>query len=184
MKLDEVFPTSFIEKLNQLNSGNASISGDDEVGSFVDVEAILHELGFEIKKEPGFKVSGHICGRTITLDQSENSRRQRFSMAHELGHALQNSKEADRRDDSDNYSRAERQDEVFANAFAAQFLMPKAMVNRDIQDYIKAHNFNSSRLSDSQVNDIVKSVANTLKVSEQAMKYRIRRLRIFVPVEE
>lgn len=124
MRLNEIFSDDFIAKLNGLNDG-ANLNPEESVDGFIDVEKILKELKFKIRFEDSMSGSGRIDGKSIYIDESEGKPRQRFSMAHELGHAMQNNRSANRKDDSDDYDAEERKNEVFANTFAAQFLMPK-----------------------------------------------------------
>lgn len=182
MKLNEIFSSDFIERLNNLNV-DGQISPDEVVKGFIDVKKILDELGFTVQIKPRMHGSGKIENRTIYIDGSENPQRQRFSMAHELGHAVQNVRYANRNDDSDDYSTADRQDEVFANAFAAQFLMPKVLVKQGISRVIVDKEFDKNHLNANQVEQIISLVAKQLKVSVMAMKYRIDNLGIFVPAE-
>jgi len=154
------------------------------VKDYIDIEHILEELKFNVKFNKQMDGSGKISGNTILIDSSENKERQRFSMAHELGHAMQNVRHANRNDDSNDYSVADRKDEVFANTFAAQFLMPKSMVVLEVNTSIKENNYDQRRLTDQNVKSIISDVARKLKVSTMAMKYRMDNLGIFVPVED
>lgn len=182
MKLKDIFSTDFIKRLNQLN-GNGQVSPDEEVSGFIDVKQILEKLGFTVHIEQQMNGSGRIEKTNIYIDGSENPQRQRFSMAHELGHAMQNVRHANRKDNSNDYDAVDRPDEIFANAFAAQFLMPKVLVNQGVKQIIDEKKFNQARLESDEVDLIIRLVAKQLKVSTMAMKYRIDNLGIFVPAE-
>lgn len=183
MKLKEIFSKEFIDKLNRINDG-ASLDPDLEVDGFIDVKDILKDLNFEVKFEDNMVGSGKINGSCITIDGSENNARQRFSMAHELGHAVQNDRNANRNDDSEDYSAEDRRKEVFANTFAAQFLMPKVLVKEAINQSITKNKFDRLKLTPDNVDTIVSEVSVKLRVSEIAMKYRIENLNIFIPAKE
>jgi len=183
MKLNEIYSTEFIEKLNRINDG-AHLDPDLEVDGFIDIENILKSLNFEIKFDSNMTGSGKINGNQIIIDSSENHARQRFSMAHELGHAVQNDRNANRNDDSEDYSSEERRKEVFANTFAAQFLMPKILVKDAVNESISNNEFNRLRLTQDNIEVIISDVSIKLGVSEVAMKYRIENLNIFVPSKE
>ena len=182
MVLSDVFSDEFIARLNNLNE-DGHVSPNEEVKGFIDVEKILGELGFQVHIEQLMYGSGKIENTKIYIDGSENKRRQRFSMAHELGHAVQNVRYANRQDDPNDYDAFDRQDEVFANAFASQFLMPKLLVKQEIHQVIEASGLDSHHLNLDQVSQIIKKVAKKLKVSEMALKYRTDNLGIFVPAE-
>lgn len=183
MKLKEVFSIEFIDKLNRINDG-ANLDPDLEVNGFIDIKDILKALNFEVEFEDNMVGSGKINGNRIIIDGSENSARQRFSMAHELGHAVQNDRNANRNDDSEDYSSEERRKEVFANTFAAQFLMPKVLVKEAINESITQNDFDRLKLTPSNIDTIVSEVSVKLGVSKIAMKYRIENLNIFIPAKE
>jgi len=184
MKLNEIFSNDFISRLNSLNK-DGHVNPNEEVEGPVDVEKYLKELNFQVHIERQMNGSGKISNNDIFIDGSENKQRQRFSMAHELGHAMQNVRYANRNDNSNDYSSEDRQDEdeVFANAFAAQFLMPKVLVSQGISKAISDQHLDSGHLQMSEVTAIIKTVASQLDVSTMAMKYRIDNLGIFVPAE-
>lgn len=182
MVLSDVFSDEFIARLNNLNE-DGHVSPNEEVKGFIDVEKILGELGFQVHIEQLMYGSGKIENTKIYIDGSENKRRQRFSMAHELGHAVQNVRYANRQDDPNDYDAFDRQDEVFANAFASQFLMPKGLVKQEIRQAIDEKGLDSRHLESGDVEKIIRSVAQRLKVSKMALKYRTDNLGIFVPAE-
>ncbi|ARN89320.1 ImmA/IrrE family metallo-endopeptidase [Levilactobacillus brevis] len=180
MKLNDVFSTEFLNKLNALNP-QADLNFNEEINGFIDVKKILEELNFDIIFDNQMIGSGRIDQNRIYIDSSEGEPRRRFSMAHELGHAVQNNRHANRNDDSSDYSAEDKKDEVFANTFAAQFLMPKKLVVEGVQTVIADKGFNAKCLQDGDVSTIIEEVAKKLKVSKIAMKYRIDNLGIFIP---
>lgn len=94
----------------------------------------------------------------ITVNENHHENRQRFTIAHELGHyALNHGSKEDvlyRDGNSD-------PDEVEANAFAAEILMPSAIIKHLIFE---------------QNITTVQELAYKLWVSEQAMLYRLKNL--------
>lgn len=185
MKYSEIYASNFIDKLNELNKEAAGIDADEEISQgYIDIQKMIEELGFELRFDSNFVGSGQIRGTKITIDSSESEERQRFSMAHELGHAFQNVRIAQRNDDNSNYSQSEHRDEVFANTFAAQLLMPKVLVRKIVDDIIHSHNINNASITPTEYQQIVTSAAKKMWVSTQAMRYRIKNLNIFVPVGE
>ncbi len=97
----------------------------------------------------------------ISWNISDSELRQRFTIAHELGHFVLEHGE-NFRDPAHNFSLDNYQiPEVEANRFAAELLMP-----RDALDYY-VHEKNM---------DDIALLAKTFMVSEQAMLYRLRNL--------
>lgn len=101
----------------------------------------------------------------ITVSPQNNYLRKRFTIAHELGHILQKHLESCDRmyradDASSFYSTMNDPQEVAANRFAAELLMPKAAVEHF------ALNTDQS----------VEQIASSFQVSTVAMKYRLRNL--------
>jgi Zn-dependent peptidase ImmA (M78 family) len=100
---------------------------------------------------------------TIMINQGDPENRKRFTCAHELGHWVRRSKEADEYTTVDLRSglstTGDDPEEVFANEFAACLLMP--------EDTVRA-------LHAGDHNDI--EMAIELKVSREAMQFRLKNL--------
>lgn len=184
MKYSEVYPQDFIKKLNEINNVSG-INGDQNIpDGYIDVEDMLNKLGFTVVKQDLQAGSGNIDENIITIDATENENRQRFTMAHELGHAFRHERNAKRNDTSDGYSSKQRQSEVFANAFAAQLLMPKLLVKQQVAMVIDELGINTEKIPADEYDQIVTKTAEKMMVSKQAMSYRIQNLKIFVPTGE
>ena len=112
-------------------------------------------------KEPGRDAA-------VLLALGESKRRQRFTCAHEIGHFMLRRADADETPysfvDKRNGLSAEdtNPDERWANAFAAELLMPEAIV----RDWSKSHD------------DL--AMAERFGVSSEAMNARLRSLRLAV----
>jgi Zn-dependent peptidase ImmA (M78 family) len=148
----------------------------------VPVNKIAESRGLSIKPyDLGADVSGVLViegGRgTIGINPSESTVRQRFTIAHELGH-FELHKDGDElfidkgfkvlfRDQ--NSSKGEIRKEQEANAFAASLLMPEKFIRAEIEK-------NSFDLTDE---DSMKKLARTFNVSVPAMTYRISNLGLF-----
>ncbi|MBL5920579.1 ImmA/IrrE family metallo-endopeptidase [Lelliottia amnigena] len=136
----------------------------------VDPAKIASEMGLDvfITDLPG-KVSGALIKQkgqdpAIFLNGDDNKVRQRFSCGHELGHYI-----ARQADQSEEYeyidlrgevaSNGTDPDEIFANRFSAELLMPvdevKKLYDQGHPSYIMAHYFG---------------------VSDDAMKFRLKNL--------
>ncbi|WP_145129954.1 ImmA/IrrE family metallo-endopeptidase [Pseudomonas sp. URMO17WK12:I11] len=134
----------------------------------VDAKAIAQKMGIEVRPaEPGSRESGHYVYRDgaplITYNPSETTVRQRFTIAHEIGHHVNGDIDAPR--DTDRQMSASVRDprEVAANRFAAALLMPAALVKHMIFE--------------EKVTDL-KRLANAFGVSTAAMEYRLRNIGI------
>jgi Zn-dependent peptidase ImmA (M78 family) len=151
----------------------------------VPVERVVKSLGIEIKLDKvdddlsGFLVRERKGQRrsVIGANKSHHPHRQRFTIAHELGHFLLHEGEAVHLDE---YRRAftinlrdaqsakgEDNDEREANLFAAEFLMPAKFLINDLRGR------NLDLLGDSEF--LVK-LAKKYKVSVQALTFRLANL--------
>ncbi|HLU84827.1 MAG TPA: ImmA/IrrE family metallo-endopeptidase, partial [Vicingaceae bacterium] len=115
----------------------------------------------------------------IGYNKSENEVRQRFTIAHEIGHyflhrleheIFYDKKDASKLYRNHNSSTGEDQMEREANAFAAALLMPKNRLKLEIEKM----QFDLG----SDKDQILEKLAATFKVSNQAMMYRILNLRL------
>jgi Zn-dependent peptidase ImmA (M78 family) len=152
----------------------------------VPVEIIAKEMGATLVFEPftsdGDDISGILYrkdNRTIIgINSAHSETRRRFSIAHELGHLTLHSKElfvdkVVRIDFRDRISSlAIKPEEIAANAFAAELLMPQAFIVDEIARRL------SKRSTLPTKEKLIKDLANTFKVSPQAMEYRLNNLGI------
>lgn len=160
-------------------------------------ESILHEQGFYhagfdifklvktlnielIKKEFDNDISGLLAiGNNkviISYNQIEDPKRSRFTVAHELGHFFLHSNDQPffvnklpkvmyRNNAS---STGEVLKEREANAFAAAILMPMELISKEIDNC----HFEGEA--------VIKNLAKTFKVSEQAMTFRLSNLGYYI----
>jgi len=83
------------------------------------VHKIARDLGFEVRQGTNLgRLSARLAAKVIELNPDEPAVRQRFSVAHELGHHFLGSRHGDG-------EIAERE----ANAFAGELLVPGPMLN-------------------------------------------------------
>jgi Zn-dependent peptidase ImmA (M78 family) len=100
----------------------------------------------------------------ILVNRADTWGRQRFSLAHEFKHLLDWPKAADLY--RDGYRSAHFQGERAADAFAASFLMPKALLKRA---------FYNEGIRDEY------ALARRFQVSVAAMRFRLDELQLFEP---
>lgn len=158
----------------------------------VDVFAVARALGVHVHVEQlDAPISGMLIvqqqERHILINDSQGANRQRFSMAHELGHLVLHDTSAERlfvdagvrlyqrvgQPSSAQYLNPESlttpEEEREANYFAAALLMPEPTV--------RAQAFLQHALDE----DVVQEMADYFAVSVQAMAIRLQRLNILEP---
>lgn len=141
----------------------------------VDVQAVAEACGAAIRFERfNNEVSGLLLRDAATniigVEKRQSPTRQRFTIAHELGHLLLHDGEELRVDRqfrmnlrSPASSTAEDVEEIEANAFAASLLMPLPFLKRDFEEL----------WIDIDDEEQVKELAGRYEVSPQAMTIRL-----------
>ena len=146
----------------------------------VDVHAIARALDISVHYERmDSDISGLVVFQNqsakVAINQFHHRNRQRFTLAHEIGHIQLHAKGKDRvfvdkrffRNDQS--SKGELREEIEANAFAASLLMPKHLIDEHLN-------------ADEGITDTeVFRMATKFEVSEQAMTLRLVRLRHIQP---
>ena len=146
-----------------------------------DIFKLVKTLNIElIKKEFENDISGLLAISNnkviISFNQKEDPKRNRFTVAHELGHFFLHSnnqpffvnKMPKIMYRNNNSSTGEDLKEREANAFAASILMPKELISEEIQKCT------------SSGEATIKQLAKTFKVSEQAMTFRLSNLGYYI----
>jgi Zn-dependent peptidase ImmA (M78 family) len=148
----------------------------------IPIHTIIESRGISMKAyDLGEDVSGVLVIESgkgvIGYNPSESMVRQRFTIAHELGHFELHKNEDELFVDKNfkvlfrdqNSSKGEIKKEQEANAFAAAILMPEHLIRQEIEK-------NSFDLTDE---DSMKKLAKTFHVSLPAMTFRISNLGLF-----
>ncbi len=148
----------------------------------VPVQQIARDLNIEVRFSPTREdVSGALVVKGgaafIAVNDAHHENRQRFTIAHEIGHFyLHDPKEGAHFDEdfrvygrNGKSSTATDPKEVEANQFAAELLMPQKFLLADF----------SGMKGDRE--EIVVRLAKKYKVSPQAMEYRLANLGLLVP---
>ena len=156
----------------------------------VDVEHIALELGIEVKCEPFEEdLSGVLVKQDGLTVIGVNSRhaitRQRFTIAHEIGHfvlkhegelfvdkTLRNQTAVVWRDGKSSLGTFAC--EVQANQFAAELLMPRDVLIAEVEKRLE-------RRGKSELDQLIRELASSFKVSRQAMEYRLTNLGSLIP---
>lgn len=149
----------------------------------VDIEKVARELGAELKKQlfdedlSGFSISKDEH-KFIGVNVSESDNRQRFTIAHEIGHLLLHAKKRVSYDQGvmmlrDSHSKDGTDlHEIEANTFAAELLMPETALRGDLTQLKGVDLMSSGR----QSRRAIHWLANRYGVSEQAMTIRLTTL--------
>lgn len=137
----------------------------------VPIEEVARRENILLKRTGSNDFSGVLLRKSgvsfIALNSKESSVRQRFTLAHELGHYfLHPSKNTfiEFRDNKKNIVRGAK--EVEANKFAAALLMPRKLIQQDIAS------FAATEISSEHITFLAKRY----QVSEEAMTYRLMNL--------
>jgi Zn-dependent peptidase ImmA (M78 family) len=142
----------------------------------VPVEDIAAHFKLRIGRKPSKDFSGFVLRKDgaglIGINSDESPRRQRFTIAHELGHFfLHPSKEAfvDYRQNAKKHPRTLKERE--ADLFAASLLMPRMELSKDFAKIAKDAFFDQE-----QIEGTITFLAHRYEVSEEAMHIRLMTL--------
>ena len=150
----------------------------------VNVEFLAKKRGILINYEPfNEDLSGVLVKEkektVIGVNSSHSKTRQRFTIAHELGHfelghhgELFVDKTVMKRDGRS--SQAIDFQEIEANSFAAEVLMPSDLVMKTVKKLLEGNTHYSAE-------GLISDLADEFEVSAQAMEYRLTNLGIYMP---
>lgn len=137
----------------------------------VPIEQIVESLGIKIKRAPSEDFSGLLLrkdGKALMgINDSEPHVRQRFTIAHELGHFyLHPAKDAfvDYRHTQGGGVRSSKERQ--ANIFAAAFLIPRITLIAEVNKRVSAGIFDAE----------IEELAKKYDVSKESMNYRLLNL--------
>lgn len=152
----------------------------------VPVDSLAKTLEIDVRYSPGKEdVSGALIrnGKSVVIavNSAQHENRQRFTIAHEIGHFLlhKGTKVHFDEDFRVNYrnalsSEATNSDEIEANTFAAELLMPETFLRKDLLKI---------QPDDDTIGTAIQSLAVRYKVSPRAMELRLVNLGFISPVE-
>lgn len=154
------------------------LTNADEIEPPIDVHKIAQSNGASIRYERfDPDVSGVLVrdkgGNVIGVQKSQSKARQRFTIAHELGHLLLHDGKVVHVDRAfrvnwrrDQEAEPHDVEEIEANAFAANLLMPGEMIEKVL----------GSRSLDLEDATEIERLARVFEVSTQAMNFRMIQL--------
>lgn len=155
----------------------------------VNILKVAHALGARVAFEPfGEELSGMLVRKDDQVIIGVNSRhpqtRQRFTIAHELGHwqlghegelfldkTLRSRSVSIKKRDPRAAQGTDR-DEIQANAFAAAILMPESLLIAAVEKRLRGGD---------EVDRLVGELASEFEVSVQAMEHRLTNLGMLIP---
>ena len=176
---EDFFEEKFIEKFGEYANEIREIELDIQ-NPAIDLNKICNILKINLVEDINISESGEYNSetRTIKFNSFEPLVRQRFTIAHELGHAVLKHEGISKR--AGKYiDYIEKSKEILANKFASNLLMPRKLVVEILMNKVVEEGWTSSALSDNQVEELTIDVAKKLKVSASAMQYSIQNNNIF-----
>jgi Zn-dependent peptidase ImmA (M78 family) len=144
----------------------------------IDVHRIARNLGIEVVERPELVVKGEAAsgfllrtrGRTIcVLNGDDHPNRKRFTVAHEIGHYLLHpfrETYIDWNFRNNKSSKGTDRQEIEANGFAAELLMPEELIRAAVP----------SHLSVIEDDEQLRELARRFRVSPQAMTHHLTNL--------
>ncbi|REH91765.1 hypothetical protein DOS68_02500 [Staphylococcus felis] len=174
----------FSQEIIELISDKSPIILDMSISKdkfYIDVEKIANQLGLKISYvdcEP--EESGSIVDNAICVNEKHHKNRQRFTIAHEIGHYLLNHEGKNHRtNDISKYTNNQLVEERKANDIAAQILMPKVQMEAIYIKFLEINDLdNQDKLTLEQKDRLFDYIADKMFVSKSAASYRLLNLGI------
>lgn len=185
MKYGDIYNPKFLDKFGNYKTkiSNILLGMKQEI----DVQAVANacniSVKFDIVDHSGWSINNNNTNREIIVNQFEPEYRQRFTIAHEIGHIILGHKGISyRSDDLTKYKDTiARMNEVAANNFAAELIMPEKLVREVLKDSIEELGYSIDQdFDEHDIEELIGSSAKKINVSKQAFDYRIRNLQVFV----
>lgn len=194
MIYNEIFTDEFLNKFGKYKNEISKLTLEEDMFK-IDVKAIAEICRISIKynlvKPLGFSLQKDIntgdIKNEISVNQFESEYRQRYTIAHELGHILLGHNDVSYifSDMSKYKNTIDRMNEVTANKFAAELIMPEKLVKKVILHSIKELNYSiDQKFNESDINQLLDISANKMGVPIQVFEYRIKSLDVFIEKAE
>lgn len=185
MNYSDVYDSNFLDKFGAYKSRVSSIALDSKYE--IDVLAIAGTCDISVEytssEHSGWSINQDSLERKIVINKFEPEYRQRFTIAHEIGHIILNHQgKSYRTNKSEEYSDTiARMNEIAANNFAAQMIMPEKLVKQSLRDSIDELGYSIEQdFSEREITKIISFSASLLNVSTQALSYRVDNLGLFI----
>ncbi|WP_436950175.1 ImmA/IrrE family metallo-endopeptidase [Staphylococcus xylosus] len=175
MPYRKLFSEAVLKRIGEnLNDNIHSISSNN---FFINIDEIIKAFGLSIKEDKlSDEISGQLKDTTIIVNRNHSENRKRFTKAHEFAHYIlkhngsnyRTLSEKEYKNPNDYYN------EIEANAFAADILMPAIQIETLYEKFLDINNLDqSTNLTSQQKQKLYEYVASKLKVSESAASYRL-----------
>lgn len=143
----------------------------------IPVEDIAGRLGMKISRAPSKQFSGLLIRKDgkalVGINSGEAPVRQRFTIAHEIGHFLLHPQKDTFVDYRGHKQETRTPKEREADMFAAALLMPRHKIARDFKNFVKGG---------LEIDEIKLILADRYEVSEDAMGYRLINLGLYLAI--
>lgn len=185
MNYNDIYDSKFLDKFGEYKSKVSSIDLKDKYE--IDVLAIAKTCDILVEyifsEHSGWSINDDSSGRRIVINKFEPEYRQRFTIAHEIGHIILNHQgKSYRTNNLEKYAGTiSRMNEIAANNFAAELIMPEKLVKQSLRNSIDELGYSTSqRFSERELTKIITLSASQFNVSTQALYYRVDNLGLFV----
>lgn len=173
VKLEKEFEVD-VEKIAELCEIKVLYKKLDVSGSCMNFHSLANEEISEYNTDSDI--------RTIYVNILDPEFRQRFTIAHEIGHILLGHEGISHRDTSYTVYKGiiDRMNEVSANGFAAELLMPEQLLRAALLTTMKELDYDAEgKFSESDIDYIAVNTASKMNVSLESLRYRLKNLNIF-----
>ncbi|MCW0953752.1 ImmA/IrrE family metallo-endopeptidase [Weissella ceti] len=183
MKYGDAYTPQFLNGVNQL-LGVTAIDKDEEIQDFIDVRQIIERVNYTVSEKDLGRLSGFVDANEsiICINKSNSEGRKNFTLGHELAHILQNKTFA-MRGEATEYSEEEKVDEVFANKFSAELIMPKNLIEHHLENVLSEKGLDKEKINTTDVDVVLSEIAKKMQVSNQALNIRVDRLNILTATQ-
>lgn len=193
----DIYDEEFLEKFGKYRKDVANTKLEKEFEVDVNKIAELCEIVVSYKKldvsgtcmnfhssanEERSEYNTDLDIRTIYVNILDPEVRQRFTIAHEIGHILLGHEGISYRDpNNEQYNDlVKRMNEVSANGFAAELLMPERLLRKALEKTMFELNYDTTqKFSDNDIDYLAENTAKKMTVSVESLKYRLKNLNIF-----
>ncbi|WP_164511558.1 ImmA/IrrE family metallo-endopeptidase [Levilactobacillus cerevisiae] len=184
LKFKKIYSKSFIRQFgNQANQFSEMSALSDS--PYIDLRKISKLIGMGIIYD---SLSEHNsgtdswCNGNVHVNQRVSETKNRFTIAHEIGHELFGHHNLVCRPNYlASYQKVlEKSREMTANTFAETLLMPRILLVKLASGIIRKNQFDAAGLTAQQVSMITDTISEELVLSRKMVKYRFQNVRIFV----
>lgn len=174
----DIYEDAFLDKFGKHKEEISNLVLDNSLK--IDIEAITVICQISLNYGEGNpKGEKH----EIIINKFEPAYKQRFTIAHELGHIILGHKEISYKllNICQYQDTIERMNELSANKFAVELTMPKILVKEALINAMDKLDYSADqRFDKDDIKQLVNIAADKMSVSTQALNYRIKDLGLFV----